>query len=95
MVGATWATSWSRSVSTTDGCLMMWRATLPAPHSGLRLRSRGRAVSQRGLAPLAQMAHSPLPDFPASTGTRRERSASPGGEGLRPLPTEPGRVSPV
>jgi hypothetical protein len=35
------------------------------------------------------------PYYPASTETRRERSASPGGDGLRPLPTEPGRESPV
>jgi hypothetical protein len=37
---------------------------------------------------------SPLLNYPASPGTRRERSASLR-DGLRPLPTEPGRESPV
>ena len=47
MVGATWATSWSRSISATDGCLMMWRATA-RPDSVLVTRKGAREALHDG-----------------------------------------------
>jgi hypothetical protein len=63
-----------------------------ALRSGLRPHARGRASSMLG--PVDEGGSSPLPDYPALPGTRRERFASLR-DGLRPLPTEPGRESPV
>jgi hypothetical protein len=51
------------------------RTASPAPRSGLMPRSRGRASSKRDLD--RPGGSSPLPDCPASSGTRRERFASP------------------
>jgi hypothetical protein len=59
---------------------------------------RARARQPDASTRLTRGGSSPLPDSPASAGTRRGRSASPAAmwrDGLRPPPTEPGRESPV
>ncbi len=65
---------------------------LPAPRSGLRPRSCGRATTGPH-AKLTTLAHLPIPDCPASSRSRRERFASLR-DGLRPPSTEPCRESP-
>jgi hypothetical protein len=75
------------------GSAALRRDGVARARSSLKLRARARQL--RCCIPIDQGGSSPPPDSPASAGTRRGRYASPGGDGLRPLPTEPGRESPV
>ena len=58
------------------GSAALRRTAPPAPRSGLRPRAHGRASWEQS-SQVSGLAHPRFPNSPASTGTRRERSASP------------------